>query len=327
MAYLPANDRVCASSPAVVRPCDVVMRIVRHSLLQRCCAALLAAAGSAVASERQALSGAVVVGAGYDEGTLIVPELLALDSGVDGASAEARTQLGWLVLRNPGGRLDVVAHGSYRQVDGDALRDLQAGGGVNASGAVGPSVMTAKLDGERRWLNQAGLAWNAGLTLGAALPFAQQVALPEIELRSWRFDDLAGEDGVLVAIRYRHWLPLADGDPRRRVEVSVGGGRYQAERDLSTYNQARIDAGVRGRVGPDHGAGRWDFSAGGWYEFRDYCAGTRERHHTGVIASIDRWLTAQLALGIEAGWEGVTDQPGSAQRDQLQASLRATAAF
>jgi len=288
----------------------------------------LASLGWSAAGEASPLTGSVVFATGYDQEALLLPETLGIGSGVGGACADANADLVWAAVRQAAGRLDLLANGGYRQVDGGTFAEEYAGGALDASRYVDSATLSAMIDGDRRWLESTGLAWNIGLSLGATLPLDEQSARPELVTRIWQYDQVPDANAVAVTARYRHWLPLSDGDPRRRGEIAIEVTRHQADSDDETYNEVLLHTGVYGRLGPNRGSGRWDFTAECRGGLRRYHAGPRaQRWLAGMSGIVDRWFDPWVALGLEAGWEHLADQPNGQDYDGLRAALRATAAF
>ena len=306
-----------------------LMPSTRHWL--NCCrpiATVVVVIGWSAAGEAAPLTGTVVFGTGYDQSAVILPQTLGIDSGVGGASADARAEVGWQAVHNAYGRLRVLANGGYRQVDGGTFAEEQAGGAVDASRTFGPAQMGVRINGDRRWLESTELAWNIGLSLGVTVPMDDQTARPELAVRVWHYDQQPDANAVAVTARYRHWLPLADGDSRQRGEIAVEMTRNQADSDSETFNELLLSVGVWGRIGPQRGSGRWDFASDCWGGLRKYHTGLREqRLLAGIAGSLDRWFDPWVALGLEARWEHLADQPDGQDYDGIRASLRATAAF
>lgn len=283
--------------------------------------------------------GRVRLGAGWDSNALLDSDPDTVQSATADYNGEAA--IGWRPVANESDYIKATGSVSYdRRPQLDELDTTRLALGVSGAHQGDSLTMGGSLSTARYWLDGDGAA--AELRGGASLAWLRSTSadLIAIEAAAIHFDlatdrpqgangllelgDADDRSGVLLALAYRHWWQLGDGN---RIEAGIRGGDYLAGSDIETYALIQPWVAARWRQKA------WEVQAKASIERRAYDGEPTpgEDSETATIGTITASADYRLAGGCWAGVYGGAGKRASSvddrDYDRWQAGLRFTYTF
>ena len=242
----------------------------------------------------------------------------------------------WRALRTSEGQLSVIADLRYNAYPDEATADLARAGmaiyGQMHFSLVDPSVVAAA---SRQWLDGDGLATLYRGTVAASHITEGKEHLDTLGIDVYRinFDDNTPATGTLMMANLRHWWLLEAGNSRKRVELMLNVGLYDANADVESYTTLRPALSVFYRLGDREPlAGTYDLAASVGLELRAYDAPStggdgEDQTIIQASASADRWWSSWLATGLFGGYAQRDSSLAGRDYQRVQAGIRLIATW